>query len=484
MAVGITATYNNSFHSPGFDLAVTGLTGYSNLTIKRVFVPGYPDSPVRGADSLSINTDSFAVSDFEAPVNLLIAYEARASTRVVSDTFTRTGGGGLGTASSGFPWASPTPAQFSTNGTGGVVVMEVVTTPRISTLQPPFTSSLPTDAEGAIKFKLPVAPAGSGIGLGVIGRYLDSQNYYLGELAFEPGGAINARIRKVVAGVTSNLATDVSTGMTLNTPSFYWVKLQIIGTTLRLRAWADGTTEPSTWLITATDSSLASGTWGVRGQVVAGGTNTLPVTAQFDSLTVSSIGVSPFFEERASPGTTVSIPSPGIGTAWLKSVFQPALSSRVNIVDFDEVSRPARVLGEYEVLGKRNKVVITDCLGGREGTITLATYKEGSSASSSIIALMEEGGTLLLQSTGEEETGEKDLYLEVTDFSRKRIGIISEGEMVHLHTIGFIEVDRAGTFEESLGLRSWNDILSVNFSWDVVNSAYTNWLDVLQRDDF
>lgn len=39
----------------------------------------------------------------------------------------------------------------------------------------------------------------------------------------------------------------------------YWMRFRAEGSTLRVRVWADGTAEPATWLIVATDTGIASG---------------------------------------------------------------------------------------------------------------------------------------------------------------------------------------------------------------------------------
>jgi hypothetical protein len=43
----------------------------------------------------------------------------------------------------------------------------------------------------------------------------------------------------------------------------YWMRFRAEGTTLRVRVWADGTPEPETWTIVATDGGIASGGVGV-----------------------------------------------------------------------------------------------------------------------------------------------------------------------------------------------------------------------------
>jgi hypothetical protein len=46
--------------------------------------------------------------------------------------------------------------------------------------------------------------------------------------------------------------------------TYYNLRLQVAGTTLRAHLWADGVAEPATWEVTATDASLTSGQTGIR----------------------------------------------------------------------------------------------------------------------------------------------------------------------------------------------------------------------------
>jgi hypothetical protein len=54
-----------------------------------------------------------------------------------------------------------------------------------------------------------------------------------------------------------------SAGFVNNPGVWYWMRFRVEGTTLRVRVWADGTTEPTTWNVTATNSSIAAGAIGL-----------------------------------------------------------------------------------------------------------------------------------------------------------------------------------------------------------------------------
>ena len=86
------------------------------------------------------------------------------------------------------------------------------------------------------------------------GQPSDNQNYY--ELQ-STGAITNATsfLRKRVAGTSTDLGLG-SGGINKSVP--VWYRFQVTGTTLRMRSWNDGTTEPTTWGHSVTDSSLSA----------------------------------------------------------------------------------------------------------------------------------------------------------------------------------------------------------------------------------
>lgn len=66
---------------------------------------------------------------------------------------------------------------------------------------------------------------------------------------------------KYVSGSQTVLGTN--SGITMSAGERWWVRLQVSGTTIRTRAWEDGTSEPGTWHLSTTDSSHSSGYTGL-----------------------------------------------------------------------------------------------------------------------------------------------------------------------------------------------------------------------------
>jgi hypothetical protein len=188
----------------------------------------------------------------------------------------------------------------------------------------------------------------------------------------------------------------------------------------------------------------------------------------------------------------LTIPSDDFGAVWLASVHQPALSRRVVMSEWNQTEYSTRILGNYKVLGRKHPVVLTDTWGSRTGTIKVVTDNDSISDTTwrQLYLLLTEGKTLLLRTPGRAYSGEWDMYFEVESYTRSRIGPIrADGKIPLMHEIGFVEVDRPATAEESLGLRTWQDVLDDHATWQSVLDDYNllpppdnSWLGVLNRE--
>ena len=73
----------------------------------------------------------------------------------------------------------------------------------------------------------------------------------------------NISIRKTFDGSTTTL-DDYE--ITLNANTWYYIRFSVIGTSLKAKIWAKGTSEPAGWHIETTDSDVESGYLGLRSQ--------------------------------------------------------------------------------------------------------------------------------------------------------------------------------------------------------------------------
>jgi len=92
---------------------------------------------------------------------------------------------------------------------------------------------------------------------GAVLRCADSSNFYYADIGNSSG---NLEIGKDIAGTFTSLGT-VAFSSAFGTK--YTIRFQAIGTTLRAKIWNALSAEPAPWNLTLTDSSLASGLFGV-----------------------------------------------------------------------------------------------------------------------------------------------------------------------------------------------------------------------------
>jgi streptogramin lyase len=96
----------------------------------------------------------------------------------------------------------------------------------------------------------------SGNNFGAVARWTDGNNWYK---AYIDGA--NLVIQKKVNGTATIIAT---VPFVASAGKSYSLRFNVTGTTLSARVWVTGTTEPTTWKATATDTSLTSGQAGLR----------------------------------------------------------------------------------------------------------------------------------------------------------------------------------------------------------------------------
>ena len=133
--------------------------------------------------------------------------------------------------------------------------------------------------------------------LDVIGRWVAVNQEYDGLVKVTSSGAVQLNLRKLSGSATAvNFGTAATVaGLTYTAGTQLNVRLQVEGTgttTLRMKAWANGTAEPAAWLVTGTDTSAglqAAGSVGLRTYLSSSATNT-PIVQSVRSLTAKPVG--------------------------------------------------------------------------------------------------------------------------------------------------------------------------------------------------
>ncbi len=109
---------------------------------------------------------------------------------------------------------------------------------------------------GAIQNTFNVVPNGC---LGAVLRRADAKNWYRALI-----NGTNLIIQKKVNGTLTLLG---KTAFAATAGTSYTLRFSIVGSTLSAKVWQTCTTEPASWMITLTDSSLLSGRCGIYLQV-------------------------------------------------------------------------------------------------------------------------------------------------------------------------------------------------------------------------
>lgn len=202
-----------------------------------------------------------------------------ACTSAAKDTFTRSVSDDWSTADVGGAWtnAGGSATDFDVTGTAGTHTMTSVNVSRRSTL-----TSTAVDFDIYVDVATSALATGASQSGGPLARVTDANNLYMVRVEFTTAAAVIVDIRKRVASTDSSIAS-VTTSLTHVANTFYRVRFQGSGSTLRAKAWVVGTTEPGAWDVTTTDTSFSgAGDVGVRSLLFTGNTNVNP-TVSFDN---------------------------------------------------------------------------------------------------------------------------------------------------------------------------------------------------------
>lgn len=205
-----------------------------------------------------------------------------------SDSFNRTVSNGWGTADIGGSWTTSggSASDYNVGALSGHAEHNNTTASvsRNTILTAPVANQ---DIRVGIT-TLTFAVSGSSFG-GVVSRWVDSSNFYEAKVEFNTSHQILLSISKRVGGTDTVLAGPVLTSLTQTIGGTVRLRFQVIGTALKARIWMDGTSEPSVWTLTATDSTFASaGSYGCR-SIVAG---SVPYGVYFDTFLVNGTPMS------------------------------------------------------------------------------------------------------------------------------------------------------------------------------------------------
>jgi streptogramin lyase len=178
-----------------------------------------------------------------------------AGTVLAADTFHRANQSLWGTASDGLAWGGDanTSAVFSVSGNAGLVS---------GTGGSSYSAVLGASASNAEVYATGSLSSFASSNFGDVLRWTDGNDWYK---AYVDGA--NLVIQKKVAGSASALATMPFAAAA---GTSYSMHFRVVGSALSVNVWPSSGSEPSGWMLTATDSSLASGFCGLRFLTQAG----------------------------------------------------------------------------------------------------------------------------------------------------------------------------------------------------------------------
>jgi CSLREA domain-containing protein len=211
---------------------------------------------------------------------------------IAADTFGRTTSSGWASADTGGLYTTQGGAAAFTvgSGAGSIVVPEAANT-RSALLN--STSAQDVDISFRVRTDK-LAVGGQLYVYAVARRQSGSDSEYRPRVMFMPNGDVRVQASVVINGVETDVGPAVTVpGLAYTANTWVWFHARVSGTgptTIRVRAWADGQTEPSTWNFNATDNSAgvqAAGSFGLRVYASRLLTNA-PIRFDFDDYAVTA----------------------------------------------------------------------------------------------------------------------------------------------------------------------------------------------------
>ncbi|MEU5950520.1 hypothetical protein ABZ793_33965 [Micromonospora sp. NPDC047465] len=221
----------------------------------------------------------------DMPLDVRVGGERVTASKIepgLTDTFVRTVSNGWGSADSGQPYATSggSPADFDVAAGLGRMHLSSFGH-RSAQLGLRFGN---IDIRGLVKCLS--VPTGAPIEMGIAARFIDTSNLVDLRVFATTSNAITVSLRQRVAGVEINTGFSVVPGTTAT--STMWWRLQAFGAQLRAKAWPTSQPEPESWTATLTTTWLTPGDLRFHAGLNSGNTNLLPVTVQWDDITMSN----------------------------------------------------------------------------------------------------------------------------------------------------------------------------------------------------
>jgi CSLREA domain-containing protein len=217
---------------------------------------------------------------------------APAANVVAADGFGRSVSNGWGSADTGGAYSlQGTAASFTVADGAGVIQLPAAGATRSALLN----STSAQDVDISFRVRTDKTLAGGNAFIYAVARRVGASNSeYRPRIILLPDGSVRAHASVLVNGSESPLASPVTVpGLSHTAGAYIWFRAQVTGanpTTVRVRVWADGQSEPTTWHFSATNTAAGlqgPGSLGLRAYI-AGAVTNAPITFRFDDYVVTS----------------------------------------------------------------------------------------------------------------------------------------------------------------------------------------------------
>ena len=203
------------------------------------------------------------------------------------DSFQRIVASGLGSTDTGMPYDSLI-GTWAVDGDGATDSIAAT-----STASQALLGDGMRDMDQTIAVTLPVVALTQAINFRLIGRRVDANNMWRGKFAFDTTGQVDVAVNKIVGGVSSFPAGTISNVTPYGPGSTVYLRMQIVGDTVRLKAWTGGrNAQPLAWTQEYTEAvaGITRGRAGFLPDIDAGNTNTLPLVMRLTDYSLTTPG--------------------------------------------------------------------------------------------------------------------------------------------------------------------------------------------------
>ena len=225
-----------------------------------------------------------------------------------NDSFNRTAASGLGTADTGGAWTlSNTASNYLVNGSAGVFLQPSGGAQRYAYLESVSSADTAVDVDVV----LPARPVGGSAYYTIHARRIGTEDYR-SRVIVAAGGGVTVQLQR-----TTTVLTNVGTSLNVAAGDALHIRTEVTGTsptTLRVKVWKVGTTEPTAWTSTTTDATAglqAAGHIGL-GVYLGGSVTNVPFQTRFDNLWAGSTAGGPAAPANQAPTASFTTATSGL----------------------------------------------------------------------------------------------------------------------------------------------------------------------------